>query len=381
MDIGIPRETSIAERRVALTPAGVQRLAQAGHRVYVERSAGLASRFSDGEYVASGAILAYDAEEVFSRADLLLKVSAPAPAEYALLHEEQILVCFLMPVVAPPDGFRTLIARRVAAVAMELIEDSRHRAPVREAISEIAGPMAVQIAARLLMSDAGGRGILLGGAPGISPAAVVILGAGMVGTTAARTALGLGAQVLVFDKDVARMRRIDDLFWRRATTMILDDYHLARGVQFADVLIGAAHVRGGRAPHLVSEAMVRSMKPGSVVIDVAIDQGGCVETSRPTTLLQPTFVYSDVVHFAVPNMTSNVARTASMALNNACLPYVLAMASRGLRVACLEDPGLGVGLVTAGGQCLHPLIAEQFHVPHASLHEELGAEGVADADR
>ncbi len=380
MDIGIPKENAASERRVALTPAGVRRLVQAEHRVYVERRAGLASRFTDDEYLAAGASLAYDAEEVYARADLLIKVAAPAPAEYALLHQDQILMCFLLPAVIPPEGFRTLLDRGIAAVAMELIEDERGRAPVLEAISEIAGPMSMHIAAHLLESQEGGRGILLGGAPGIPPATVVILGAGVVGTTAARTALGNGAQVLVFDKDVGRLRRIDDLFWRRATTMIADEYHVARAVQFADVLIGAVLIRAERTPHLVPEYMVRTMKPGSVIIDVSIDQGGCIETSRPTTLLQPTFVFSDVVHYAVPNMTANVARTATSALTNACLPWVLEVANRGIGEACLASRGLAQGLVAARGRCFQPLIAERFDVPCVPVSDALSAGGSADAD-
>jgi alanine dehydrogenase len=363
LDIGIPLERSDAERRVALTPAGVDRLVRAGHRVFVERSAGAESRFGDDEYLAAGAQLSYTAEEVYGRADLLVKVLAPAAEEYGLLREDGALMCFLAPSVAPPEGFRTLLDRRVSAIAMEMIEDRLGNAPVLRAMSEIAGPMAIHIAAHLLATASGGRGVLLGGAPGIPPAAVVILGAGVVGTTAARTALGNGAQVTVLDSDVDRLRSIEAAVSNRVTTMLADEYHVSRAVQFADALIGAVMIRWGRTPHLVSESMVGSMKPGSVVVDVSIDQGGCLETSRPTSILDPTYVWGGVVHYAVPNMAANVARTATRALTNASLPYVLDMADRGVAEACMHDRGLGQGIVTARGRCLHPTVAERFHVP------------------
>lgn len=381
MDIGIPREVSADERRVALTPAGVHRLVGAGHRVWVQRSAGIPCRITDDDFTRSGAQLAYDAEEVFQRADLLLKISSPTPEEYALLHEEQILMCFLMLAVAPPAAFRSLMERKVAAIAMELIEDDRGRAPVLEAVSEIAGAVCIQTAAHLLQSDSGGRGILLGGAPAIAPATVVILGAGVVGTAAARAAIGHGAQVFVLDRDLTRLRRIHEMFAPRARTWMAEEYEIGRAVQFADVLVGAVQVRGDRAPHLVTEAMVKSMKPGSVIIDAAIDQGGCVETSRPTTLAQPTFVRHDVVHSCVPNMTSSVARTATYALNNARLPYVLEIANRGLAAACASDDGLLRGLVAAHGHCFHPLFADRFGSPCSEPKAVLREIGVFDGDR
>lgn len=362
MDVGIPLEVADAERRVALTPAGVRRLARAGHRVFIECSAGKASRFSDEEYHDAGAQLAYDAEELYGRADLLLKVASPSAREYELLRQDQILVCFLRPAVAPERGMRSLLERRVAAIALELIEDEQGNAPVLRAMSEIAGPMSVHIAAHLLESEAG-RGILLGGAPGIPPATVVILGAGVVGTTAARTALGNGAQVFVLDREVDRLRVLDQLLDRRAITMLADHYQVSRAVEFADVLIGAVMIRADRTPSVVTDAMVRAMKPGSVVVDVSIDQGGCLESSRPTTILQPTYLYENVVHYAVPNMPSSVARTATYALTNTCLPYVLEIANRGVREACAADPGLRRGLVTADGLCFEETIARRFHIP------------------
>jgi alanine dehydrogenase len=381
MDIGVPREVSSDERRVALTPAGAHRLVKAGHRVWVERSAGLSCRMTDEDFTRAGVQVAYDAEEVYQRADLLLKIATPTREEHALLHEGQILMCFLMLAMAPADAIRSLLERKVSAVAMELIEDDRGRAPVLEAVSEIAGAVSIQTAAHLLQSDPGGRGILLGGAPGIAPATVVILGAGGVGAAAARAAIGHGAQVFVLDKDLARLRRIHEMFAPRARTWLAEEYEIGRAAHFADVLVGAVHIRGDRAPHLVSEAMVKSMKPGAVIIDVSIDQGGCIETSRPTTLAQPTFLRHDVVHYCVPNMTSSVARTATYALSNARMPYVLQLADRGLAAACASDDGLRRGLVAGHGHCFHPLLADRFGIPCADPSAVLRKTGVADDNR
>jgi len=377
MDVGIPRERLHQERRVALTPAAAGVLVQAGHRVFVERSAGRSSRFGDEEYVAAGATLAYDGEEIYRRADLVLAVAAPRVEEYSLLREGQILICFLLPAVAPAEGFRLLLERGVSAIAMELIEDAEGDVPVLRSMSEIAGPMSIHIAAHLLESSSGGRGILLGGAPGITPASVVILGAGVVGTYAARTAMANGAEVTVLDRDVRRLRHIYETLPGSATTLRAEQHLVARAVGFADVVVGAVMVRAGRTPHLVSESMVRTMKPGAVVVDVSVDQGGCLETSRPTTLAEPTYTYENVVHYAVPNMTANVARTASYALSNACLPYVTHIAARGLGSACHADPGLSRGLVTAAGRCVHPRVAESFGVEAFDALDVLAAEGRA----
>lgn len=331
--------------------------------MFVERSAGLDARFTDDEYAAAGAQLSYAAEEVYGRAGLLLKVLAPTAGEYALLGEGQALMSFLQPGVIPPQEFGSLLERNVTSLAMEMIEDDRGEAAIQRSMSEIAGPLSIQIAARLLESAEGGRGILLGGAPGIPPAVVVVLGAGVVGRTAARAAVGNGAQVLVLDREIDRLRAIDGTLAPKVATLVADAHNVARAVRFADVLIGAVMVRGDRTPHLVSESMVRTMKPGAVVIDVSIDEGGCLETSRPTSLGEPTYVWENVVHYAVPNMPALVARTATYALTNATLPYVLDIARRGVDRAAAADPGLRRGVVTAGGRCLHPLLAERFGVP------------------
>lgn len=362
MDIGVPLEITLAERRVALTPAAVDLLIRAGHRVFVERSAGAAARFGDEDYLAVGARLTYDAEETFGRADLLLKVARPSLAEHHLLRQDQILMCNLRPALATQEETEILLHRGVSAVATELIETADGQAPILRAISEIAGPMSIQIAAHLLESSSGGRGILLGGAPGIPAATVVIVGAGAVGISAARTAAGNGAQVIILDRQVERLRHVAELFGSRVTTMFADSYQVEFAVGFADVVIGAVLVRGDRTPHVITETMVRCMKPGSVIIDVSVDQGGCVETTRPTSIPEPTYLLHDVVHFAVPNLTANVARTATYAIANAALPYALKIADQGLLRACAGDPGLRRGVVTSGGRCYHPLVAERFRV-------------------
>lgn len=369
MDIGIPVERSASERRVALTPAGVERLVRRGNRVFVERWAGQGASFTDDEYVNAGAQLSYSADEVYGRADLLLKVLSPTPDEIALLPSGKILMCFLQPGVMPREGFQQLLDRRIFGLAMELIEDRPRNAPILRAMSEIAGPMAIQTAAYLLQSSGGGRGVLLGGAPGIPPAVVVILGAGAVGTTATRTALGNGAQVVVLDRDLDRLRAIEDRFGPAVTTMFADARNVGRASAFADVMIGAAAIRGDRTPMVVTEEMVRNMKPGSVILDLSIDQGGCVEGIRPTSISEPTYIREDVVHYAVSNMAANVARTATYALTNVCLPYVREIATFGVEAACKADHGLRKGFVTASGKCLRPKLAEWFGVPFADIRE------------
>jgi len=369
LDIGIPVERSSSERRVALTPAGVERLVRRGNRVFVERWAGQGAGFTDDEYVKAGAQLSYSAEEVYGRADLLLKVLSPTPDEIALLPIGKMLMSFLQPGVMPRQGFHDLLERRLFAVAMELIEDRPGNAPILTAMSELAGPMSIQIAAHLLLSSGGGRGVLLGGAPGIPPAVVVILGAGAVGTTAARTALGNGAQVVVLDRDLERLRQIDSRFGPAVTTMFADARNVGRASAFADVMIGAAAIRGDRTPMVVTEEMVRKMRPGSVILDLSIDQGGCVEGIRPTSIAEPTYIRHDVVHYAVANMPANVARTATYALTNVILPYAREIAAQGIEAACAADHGLRRGCVTASGKCLRPRLAERFGVRFADVTE------------
>jgi len=349
MDIGIPGERHEEESRVALTPSGVRQLVAAGHRVYVEEAAGERCHFLDSDYHEAGAIVVFDREEPFRRADLLVKVGAPAGPELEWLRHGQGLMGFLHLAAAPESEVAGLLERRVTAIGYEVIEDDDGRLPVLTSMSEMAGALAVHNAAALLQSRAGGRGVLLGGAPGIAPATIVILGAGTVGEAAARTALGCGAQVVMLDREVERLRRAQQTFEGRVTTLIADPANVERAVVFADAVIGAVLIHGRRSPVMVTRAMVSLMKSGSVVLDVSIDQGGCIETSRPTTLSDPTFVEEGVIHYCVPNMTAAVARTAAQVLNNAVLPFVLAIAEKGIDAALRTHPPLARGVYLHDG--------------------------------
>jgi len=367
MRIGIPKENLKEERRVGLAPAGVDSLVRAGHTVYLERGAGEGSHFTDEDYNKVGATIVFSAEEVFKRSELITKVQPLNEIEANLLQDEQILFSFLHLAVAKKTILENLLSKKVTAVSYELIED-HIGLPVLHAMSEIAGPLSIQIAERYLECNTkGGRGILMGGITGVAPAAVVILGAGVVGTTASRAALGRGAQVIVIDKDLNRLRAIDSLFPGKLTTVMANPYTVTRGVKFADVLIGAVLIKGEKTPHLVTEAMVKEMKKGAVIVDVSIDQGGCIETSRITTLSDPVFSYKDVIHYCVPNMPALVSRTASYGLNNAAIGYIQDIAEHGLANALLGDAGLSKGVCTYNASCTNEAVANIFNVEYRKL--------------
>lgn len=325
MEFGVPKEIRDLERRVGLTPAGVTALVGAGHTVYVEREAGAGAGFSDDAYVDAGAQLVYSAAEVYGRSDAVIKITRPTEAEHEHFRHGQLLVAFLHLPVSSPDLPNVLVEKEITAIAYEMIEEDDGLRPVLLPMSEIAGQLAPILAGQLLMTERGGRGTLLSGIPGVPPAAVVILGAGVLGANATRAFLGSGAQVTVLDHDIRPLRRIDELFAGRVTTMLASNYNIRRTTQYADVLVGAVLQPGRRAPVLVSRQMVREMRPGTVLLDFSIDQGGCVETSRPTTLRAPTYVDEGVIHYCVPNVTAAVARTTSHAVTNAALPYLLSL--------------------------------------------------------
>lgn len=322
MNIGIPKESWKDERRVALTPGGVHALVRAGHKVFVQENAGVGSGFSREAYEEAGAIIAFSAEEVFSRASMIVKIMPPTLQESHWMGADRFLFSWLQLGALNPVVLNEFMEANVTAVGYELIEDDRHNLPVLTTMSEIAGLLLPQIAGRFLETTEGGRGISLGGVAGIPASTVVIVGAGVAGTSAARSFLGAGANVMVLDSDLQRLRAIEDSVHGKVNTAIATSYNLERSVEFADVLVGAVLIRGRKTPHVITEDMVRSMKSGSVIIDVSIDQGGCVETSRPTTLSDPVFVQHGVIHYCVPNIASSVARTASHALNNVVLPYI-----------------------------------------------------------
>jgi alanine dehydrogenase len=375
MDIGVPREIHRHEHRVGLSPFAVARLAQLGHSVLVESKAGDTARFTDRDYEKSGAHIVYSAEEVYKRADLVCRVAALTPDDVELLKPDTIVCAFHHLAVTTREHVERLMALRTTLVGYEVIRNSLGDLPVLTPFSEMGGQMAVQLAAYYLQNESGGRGVLLGNVPGVPPPTVLILGAGTVGQTAARQALGNGAHVIVLDADLNKLRSLSRELDGRAVTVLAGVERLDQYVPIADVIIGAVLIPGGRAPYVVTEAMVKGMKPGSVVIDVSIDQGGCVETSRPTGLDQPTFVVHDVVHYCVSNMTANVARTASRALTTAALPYLVELAGAGLDDAVRRDPGLADGVYIYRGRLANQRVGETLGIPAAPIRGPGGGDG------
>jgi alanine dehydrogenase len=367
MIIGFVKEPSHLERRVSLIPSSVRALVEEGHSVYFERGSGDGSHFLDEEYVKAGGRIAFSSDEVLTRSELILKVSAPTIQELQAVQRNKTIMAFYHMAVAGRPLFDELLKREITSIGYEVIETLDGRLPVLLPISEIAGQMSIFIAAHLLESKNSGRGILLAGAPGIPPASVVILGAGEVGTWAAQTAVANGAHVMVLDSDVGKLRRMMSRLGNGVVTAVADNYNIERAVRHADVLIGAVLIHGGKTPHIVSQKMVETMKPGSVIIDVSIDQGGSIETSRPTTLAQPTFVHKEVIHYCCPNLTANIARTASIALSNANLPYVREIASVGIEEALRKRLDLARGVFTYQGHCTREQIAEIFDVKYEPL--------------
>lgn len=368
MRIGIPKETILEEKRVALAPAGVDALVKSGHTVFIQKGAGDESHFTDEQYLKVGANIVYSMEEVYHRSELIVKIAPLTETEVDVLEENQIVFSFLHLAISKKNIIQKLLEKKITAVAYELIQKN-DELPVLQSMSEIAGQLAVQMGERYLESDMKiGRGVLMGGITGVAPAAVVILGAGVVGTNAARAALGRGAQVIVLDKDLTRLRRLENSVSRNITTVVANPYTIARGVKFADLLIGAIQMIGEKIPTVVTTDMVKSMKKGAVIVDVSIDQGGCVETSRPTSISNPIFIEHDVIHFCVPNMPAIVSRTASYGLTNASIPYVLEIADNGFQNAVIGNPGFAKGVCTYNGLCTNETVAETFGVDFRRLH-------------
>jgi alanine dehydrogenase len=358
MHIGVPHERRPDEYRAGLTPAGVQLLTADGHRCYVERDAGRGAGFSDDDYARAGAQIVYSGEEAYGRADLVVKVSRPTAEELNWLREGQAVMAFWHLASASPDNLETLVRQKITAIAYETIQADDGALPVLKPMSQIAGRMSASIAAGLLRNDRGGKGILLGGVPGVPPAEVVILGAGVVGAYAAHAFLGLGASVYVLDRDVLRLEHVATQN-SAIVTMVSHAFNIRKVVRFADVLVGAVLVPGMRAPVLVTREMVREMRPRSVILDVAIDQGGCVETSRPTTHRTPIFVEENVTHYCVPNMPGALGRTATHALNNATWPFVQHMTTVGLEAALERNQALARGVATHAGKIVAPTLSAE----------------------
>ncbi len=371
MIIGVPKELHRHEHRVGLTPLATNRLVQQGQTVLVEKEAGLTAHFSDRDYQKVGAQIVYDTEEVYKRADLVCRVGVIASKELQLMKPETIICGFLHLAVATREVAARLMDLKSTLIGYEIIRDAAGDLPVLVPFSEMAGHMAVHIAAHYLQNESGGRGVLIGNVAGIPPATVLILGAGTVGGTAARQALASGAHVIIMDADLAKLRSLNRELGGQAVTVMGDLDFLERYTAIADVVIGGVLIPGGRAPFVVTEDMVKAMKPGSVIIDASIDQGGCVETSRPTTLDHPTFVAHDVVHYCVPNMTANIARTSSRALANASLPFVLELAGNGLDAALRSDPGLAAGIYMYKGKIVNERAGATLGLAATPLHHLL----------
>ncbi len=352
MNIGIPKERLVGEHRVGLTPAGVGLLVKAGHACFVESEAGAAAGFDDYDYERQGATIVHEGAEVYQRSDLVLKVQRPMGEEIDWMHDGQIILGFLGLMAAPREELQRILQHHVTTIAYEMVSYDGKHFPILTPMSEVAGRLAPSIAGTLLMQQNGGRGILLSGVPGISAGDVVILGAGALGTSAARTFVGLGAKVFVLSPRLDQLREIDALFQGRVTTMVSHDFNIDRTVRFADVVIGAVRVPGKRPPILITRQMLRSMRKGSVILDFSIDHGGCVETSHPTTLESPTFIEEDIVHYCVPNVPGAVPRTSTHAFNNAAWPYIRALVEQGPVTAIAQDEALKRATVIRHGDIL-----------------------------
>ncbi len=369
MIVGIPRSRSVDERRVGLPPRAVNNLVTRGRSVLVERKAGQGSGFSDSQYEQAGAVIVHSLDEVYGRADVIVKVNAPTPGEYDLIREKQTIMAVMHLAVADPQLVEILLQRRCTAVDFVTISDERGHLPVLRPLSQIAGRMVPQIAARYLQTDHGGLGILLGGAPAVPPAEVVVIGAGTVGRNAVRACVGAGARVTLLDTSHDRISELDWAFPGQVTTFRANEATLCKVLSYADVVVGAVLIPGARTPHLVTKEMVGLLREKSLIIDISVDQGGCFETSRPTRLSDPTYVVDGIVHYCVPNLTSLVARSTTYALANETLPYVCAASESGLEAALAKQPLLASGINIMAGK-----------VTHAGLGEVLGRETASAID-
>lgn len=368
MIIGIPKEIKANEHRVSLTPAGVYDLVHNGHEVLVETGAGVGSGFNDADYVRAGAKIVSSARQAWD-AEMVMKVKEPLASEFDYFRKDQILFTFLH-LAAEPELTFALMEKGVIAIAYETIQLADGSLPVLTPMSEVAGRMSVQIGAHFLENHAGGKGLLLGGVPGVAPANVVIVGGGVVGTNAAKMALGLGADVTILDTNVNRLRQLNDLFDGKVKTCVSNQFNIEEQVKRADLLIGAVLIPGARTPRIVSEKMVQQMTPGSVIIDVAVDQGGAIETiDRITTHHNPVYEKHGVIHYAVANIPGAVSRTSTMALSNVTVPYALQIANKGYERACLENLALAKGLNVVSGKVTYKAVAEAHQLPYTPLEK------------
>ena len=367
MIVGLPKEIKDNEYRVGLTPAGVRALRDAGHEIVVEKSAGDGSGFEDALYQRAGAQMLNTADEVWAKADMIVKVKEPIAPEYPRMRAGQLLFTYLH--LAPDRELtKQLLERKVTGIAYETITDRRGTLPLLTPMSEVAGRMAIQVGAHYLEKMSGGRGILLGGVPGVPAARVVIIGGGVVGTNAAKVAVGMGAHVTIIDNNLDRLRELDDIFLSKISTLASSAYMIHDAISQADLIVGAVLVPGAAAPKLVTKSMLKDVPNGAVIVDVAVDQGGCIETTHPTTHSNPTYYIEGVLHYCVANMPGAVPRTSTFALTNATLPYALKLANRGFLEAIASDHGLQEGVNTYAGHCTYEAVATAQGIPYTPLN-------------
>ena len=370
MIIGVPKEIKNNENRVALTPAGAKELIKRGHQVYVQQSAGLGSGFSDQDYNAAGANLLPTIEATYQIAEMIMKVKEPIESEYNLIKPNQLLFTYFHFASYEPLT-KAMVASKAICLAYETVEKVDRSLPLLVPMSEVAGRMAIQKGANYLEKPLGGRGILLGGVPGVLPAKVLILGGGIVGTQAAWMAAGLGADVIIMDVSLPRMRYLADVMPANVKTMMSNEFNIREQIKQADLIVGAVLIPGAKAPHLITKDMLKDMKKGAVVVDVAVDQGGCIETCKPTTHENPTYVIDDVVHYCVANMPGAVPYTSTLALTNATLPYAIQLADKGWKKAAQENTDLVPGLNIIQGDIVYKAVAEAFNMPYTPVEKYL----------
>jgi alanine dehydrogenase len=370
MIIGVPKEIKNNENRVALTPAGAKELIKRGHQVHVQQSAGLGSGFSDEDYKAAGASILPSIEATYHIAEMIMKVKEPIESEYNLIKANQLLFTYFHFASYEPLT-KAMVASKAICLAYETVEKADRSLPLLVPMSEVAGRMAIQKGANYLEKPLGGRGILLGGVPGVLPAKVLILGGGIVGTQAAWMAAGLGADVIIMDVSLPRMRYLADVMPANVKTMMSNEYNIREQIKQADLIVGAVLIPGAKAPHLITKDMLKDMKKGAVLVDVAVDQGGCIETCKPTTHENPTYIIDDVVHYCVANMPGAVPYTSTLALTNATLPYAIQLADKGWKKAAQENTDLVPGLNVIQGDIVYKAVAEAFNMPYTPVEKYL----------
>ena len=370
MLIGVPKEIKTNENRVALVPGGAEALVHSGHTVFLEKGAGEGSGFADSAYQGAGAQILDSANEVWSRADMIMKVKEPIAVEWPRMKPGQLIFTYFH-FAAAEDLTRAVMKSRAVAIAYETVQLPTGELPLLTPMSEVAGRMSVLEGAKYLEKFFGGRGILVGGVPGVAPAKVVVIGGGIVGSNAARMAAGLGADVVILDVSLNRLRYLADVMPANVTTLYSNRYNILEQIKHADIVVGAVLLPGAKAPHLVRREDLKTMMPGSVIVDVAVDQGGCVETIKPTTHEDPIYVVDDVIHYAVANMPGAVSRTSTLALTNATFPYALTLANKGWGAACRDDRALALGLNIVDGKVVYPGVAEAFGLEHTQVETVL----------